>query len=165
MLPNDDRSRHPPALRFVMELRVEVGSPVELGESFGNVRRFVPITGGSFTGPEMRGAVLPGGADWQYTRKDGATLLEAKYALRTDAGAMISVLNRGVRYGAPGLAAMIASGRHVPPSEYYFMTTPAFESSAPELAWLSRTLFIGQAEREVDRVVIRVWQVGDAATN
>lgn len=161
-MPLDDvPSPHPPPLRFVMELRVEVGPPVELGENFGNARRFVPITGGSFNGPKIQGAVLAGGADWQYTRPDGATVLEARYALRSDAGALISVVNRGVRHGAPGFAAMIAAGRHVPPSQYYFMTAPLFESSAPELAWLSRTLFIGQAEREVDCVLVRVWQVGD----
>jgi hypothetical protein len=150
----------PPALKFIMRLSVEVADPVELGEIFGVKKRIVPITGGSFEGPNLRGKVVPGGADWQYTRPDGVAVLEARYTLQTDDGRLISVVNRGFRHGAPGLAATIASGRKVPRSEYYFVTAPLFEASDEELAWLTKAIFVGEAEREANRVIVEVWQVG-----
>ena len=150
----------PPALQFVMRLSVEVSAPMELGEFSGVKKRIIPITGGSFEGPRIKGIVLPGGADWQYTRPDGVAVLEARYTLKTDDGRLISVENRGFRHGVPGLAAMIASGRKVPRSQYYFMTTPVFEASDEGLAWLTKAIFVGEAEREANRVVVDVWQVG-----
>ena len=147
-----------------MRLYFEVDPPQELGEILGNTRRVVPIKRGSFEGPALRGEILPTGADWQYTRPDGVVVLEARYILKTDRGDIISVLNRGFRHGAPQLASMLASGQHVPPSQYYFMTTPLFESGSPSLRWLMRTIFIGQGQRERDTLTIDVWQVGDDLT-
>jgi hypothetical protein len=42
-------------------------------------RRVIPITGGSFEGPNIKGAVLPGVADWQLVRPDGDLELYARY--------------------------------------------------------------------------------------
>jgi hypothetical protein len=147
-----------------MSLRFEVDPPLELGEVSGNTRRVVGIKRGSFEGPSLRGEVLPAGADWQYTRSDEVVVLEARYILKTDQGDLISVLNRGFRHGSPQLASMLASGQHVPPSQYYFMTAPQFESASPNLRWLMRTIFIGQGQRERDSLTINVWQVGDDIT-
>ena len=151
-----------PNLHFVMDIHVEVGPSQELGEMLGLTRRIIPIIGGSFSGPTLRGKVLPGGADWQYTRIDHVAVLQARYTLETDEGHLISVVNRGFRYGKPGLAAMLASGQHVPPSEYYFMSTPLFEAAEPSLLWMTRTIFVGAAQRESGCVLLSVWQVGDS---
>jgi len=150
----------PPALEFVMRLSVEVSTPMELGEIAGVKKRIVPITGGSFAGPRIKGVVIPGGADWQYTRPDGVAVLEARYTLKTDDGRLITVENRGFRHGIPGLAGLIASGHKVPRSQYYFVTTPVFEASDEGLAWLTKAIFVGEAEREENRVTVDVWQVG-----
>jgi hypothetical protein len=36
---------------------------------------------------------------------------------------------------------------------------PTFESSAPELQWLTRAIFIGDGERQPNLVIVRVWRV------
>jgi hypothetical protein len=41
----------------------------------------------------------------------------------------------------------------------YFKTVPAFETSAPELQWLTRAVFVGTGERHPSEVVIHVWKV------
>jgi Protein of unknown function (DUF3237) len=150
-----------PGLEFVMQLRVEIGEPLELGEVQGVAKRIIPITGGSFEGPQLRGVVLEGGADWQTVRPDGVAVLYARYTLKTESGELITVENRGFRHGARDLASRILSGERVPASEYYFMTSPVFETSAEGLEWLTRTVFVGAAERERERVIINVWRVGD----
>jgi hypothetical protein len=58
--------------RLLMTLRVSVATAQSIGAVPHGTRRTVPITGGEFTGPRLRGAVLPGGsADWLLLRADG----------------------------------------------------------------------------------------------
>ena len=73
----------------------------------------------------MRGEIIPGGADWQIIAADGTAILEARYTLRTDDGALIYVRNTGFRHGPPEVLAAIARGEQVDPAKYYFRATLA----------------------------------------
>ena len=85
-----------PGLQLLARFTVELARPLwDLGRTTGlGRRRIVPITGGRFEGPELRGRVMPGGADRQLVRRDGAVNLDATYELQTDDGVVISVRNR-----------------------------------------------------------------------
>jgi hypothetical protein len=148
-----------PPLNFVMELRVRVGPAVEIGAVGHGRRRIVPIRGGTFEGPQLRGEVLDGGADWQIVRADGLTELDTRYTLRTDRGQLIYIRNAGLRHAAPHVVARLLAGEAVDPALVYFRTAPVFETAAPELAWLTRAVFVGDGERHPDLVVMRVWKV------
>jgi hypothetical protein len=147
-----------PRLEFAMELRVEVGAPVEVGQVARGRRRIVPIVGGTFSGPALQGKVLNGG-DWQIVRADGFTELDARYTLETDNGQRIYIQNAGVRHAPPDVTAKLLAGQAVDPSLVYMRTIPTFETSAPELQWLTRSIFIATGERHPSEVVIRVWRV------
>lgn len=54
-----------PRLELIFAANVLVGPPLDCGDVGKGARRIVPITGGEFLGPSIRGKVLPGGADWQ----------------------------------------------------------------------------------------------------
>jgi uncharacterized protein DUF3237 len=149
----------PPRLTFTMELRVEVAAPVEVGDIAAGRRRIVAIRGGTFEGPELRGRVREGGADWQIVRHDGVAELDTRYALETDRGELIYIQNAGLRHAAPAIAAKLLAGEAVDPSLVYFRTVPRFETAAPRLLWLGRHVFVGTGERHPDLVVIRVWRV------
>ncbi len=142
-----------------MEARVTIAPAIDIGLTPRGERRIIPITGGTFEGPGVRGRVVPGGADWQIVRPDGAAELEARYTLETDAGGLIYVLNRGIRSGPPDVLRKLREGLRVNRSEYYFRTTPIFETSVPDLQWLTRSVFVGDAERFADQVAIRFWRV------
>ena len=49
------------------DLHVLVAAPIEAGQITGlnsrGLRRIIPITGGTLTGPSLQGRILPGGAD------------------------------------------------------------------------------------------------------
>ena len=64
-------------------------------------RRVIGILGGSVRGPKLNGRILPGGADWQIVRSDGAADISARYTIETDAGARILVSSEGLRHGPP----------------------------------------------------------------
>jgi hypothetical protein len=149
----------PPPLTFVMELRVRVDPPLEIGAVAAGRRRIVPIRGGTFEGPSLRGEVLDGGADWQIVRADGVADLDTRYTLRTDRGELVYIRNAGIRHAAPEVAAKLLAGEAVDPSLVYFRTAPVFEAAAGRLHWLTRAIFVGDGERHPDLVVIRVWRV------
>ena len=148
-----------PLLEFAMEARVTIAPALDIGVTPRGERRIIPITGGTFEGPRLRGRVLPGGADWQVIRPDQAAEVEARYTLETDAGGLIYVVNRGIRHASPEVLQKLRDGVAVDKSEYYFRTAPVFETAVPELQWLMRSVFVGDAERFVDHVAISFWRV------
>ena len=149
----------PPRLVFAFELRAQVGPPMELGEVPGGRRRIVPILGGTFEGPTVRGKVLPGGADWQIVRADGFTEIDTRYTLETDAGLKVYVQNPGMRHAPPAIMEKLLAGQMVDPAQVYFRTAPTFETSAPELQWMTRAIFVGIGERQPSDVIIRFWRL------
>lgn len=103
--------------------------------------------------------MLSGGADWQIVYPDGSIHLDARYTLETDSGALIYVVNQGMRNGPPDVMARLRAGEAVDPSSYYFRAVPRFEVSAPELQWLTRSIFVCAAERRASAVLLRFWRV------
>jgi len=123
-----------PHLEFAFEEVVTLAADIPVGETALGRRNIVPITGGRFEGPGLRGTIIPGGWDWQLGRKDGCLQIEADYMLRTDDGAVINVINKGV-------ACRDATGRPVP-----LRTIPVFEAPAGKYAWLGQSAFVGTLE-------------------
>jgi len=82
-----------PHTEFVYESIVNLSPSLPLGALPFGERFMVPITGGSFEGPGLRGKVMAGGADRQLLRHDGAKNLDAIYELKTEDGVIISVRN------------------------------------------------------------------------
>src|SRR5687767_14393071 len=104
-----------PTLTFAFEVRATVGPPLEVGAVAQGRRRIVPITGGTFEGPNFRGKVMPGGADWQIIRPDGFTELDTRYTLETDKGQIVYVQNPGMRHAAPDVMTSLLAGESVDP--------------------------------------------------
>jgi Protein of unknown function (DUF3237) len=148
-----------PRLVLAFEARVLLGPPLEVGRVPRGRRRVIPIVGGTFAGSGLKGRVLPGGADWQIVRDDGLAELDARYALETDQGQVIYVQNAGIRHAPPEIMAQLLAGQPVNPALVYFRTVPTFETAAPDLQWLTRSLFIATGERNPSDVVIRFWRV------
>jgi Protein of unknown function (DUF3237) len=119
-----------PRTEFVYESIVDLAPTLQLGLSPLGDRRMVPITGGTFEGPGMRGIVLAGGADRQLVRRDGSVNLDAVYELQTDDGVIISVRNR------------VLSRRPKDAPAYVFSN---IELTAPEgrYNWLNDFVYVG----------------------
>lgn len=148
-----------PSLQLLYTSSVEVETPLEVGKSPYGERRIINIKGGAFSGPRLSGRVLPGGADWQIIRYDGITEVEARYTLETDDGALIYVSNWGLRHGPEEAMKRLAAGEEVDASEYYFRTTPVFETGAPGYEWLNGIVAIATGQRLANEVIITVYEV------
>ena len=124
---------NPPLCEFVYEAIVDIADVQNLGQSLQGQRFIVDILGGDFSGPRMKGRVLPGGADRQLLRPDGVKELDALYEMQTDDGAVITVHNQVV-VDLPT------------PEQRYARSVVKFRAPAGPYEWLNRRVFLGTLE-------------------
>jgi muconolactone delta-isomerase len=150
-----------PALTLVYRLEATLGKPLDLGDTAAGHRRIAPLTGGTFTGPQLRGTLLPGAsADWQTILPDGTTFGDIRYTLQTDGGDVLYVQSRSVRHGRPEVLARLGRGEEVDPSEYTFRTSTRIETGAAQLDWLNKGVFISVGGRQPAAVVYETYLIG-----
>ena len=109
-------------------------SGVPVGETPIGKRNIVPITGGTFQGPGLRGKVMPGGWDWQLTLPSGCFQLHADYFIQTDDSVIIHVVNEG-------MVCPNSAGRRDA-----MLTTPVFEAPKGKYDWLNGGAYVGTLE-------------------
>lgn len=143
----------------LLRMQISLAPPLDLGDTPAGRRRIIGITGGSFAGDRLRGRVLSGGADWQLIRADRGALLDARFTLETDDGAVIYVENRGHRHGPPEVIARLAAGEPVDPASYYMRTVPWFETGDARYAWLNRIVCVASGARRAAGVELEVFEV------
>lgn len=144
--------RLPLATRYLASIEAQVGPIVSLGPGPYGERRVVDILGGRIEGPDLRGVVVPGGADWQVVRHDGVVDIEAHYELLLDEGARVEVVSSGFRHGPPEVLQRLGRGDPVDPAEYFFRTVIRFQTGAAHLAHLNRTIAIAVGARRAASV-------------
>lgn len=149
-----------PALHYAFSASVTLGPIIDLGLVAGARKRIVPITGGIFAGPDIRGEVLPGGGDWQTILADGSAQIHARYTLKASDGALIAIDNPGLRRGPPEVLRRLAAGEDLDPALYYFRTTPTFDVADGPHQWLRESVFIGVGARHPASVDIDYFRVG-----
>jgi Protein of unknown function (DUF3237) len=150
-----------PSLTRVYRLEATVGEPLEVGDITQGRRRIVPLTGGTFAGPELNGTLLPGSsADWQIVLPDATALGDIRYTLQTDNGDLLYVQSRGIRHGSADVLARLARGEDVDASEYTFRTSTKIETAAPALDWLNKAVFISVGARQPGAVIYETYLVG-----
>jgi Protein of unknown function (DUF3237) len=146
--------------RLLMTLRVTVATPHSIGAVPHGTRRTVPITGGDFEGPRLRGSVLPGGSgDWLLLRSDGVLELDFRATLRTDDGVLIFMRSFGLRHGPAAVIEALARGEAIDPAAYYFRTTPRFETANPAYAFLNHRITIASGDRRAEGPIYTIHEL------
>ena len=141
-----------PELEFALQLKVTIGEAYGIENTQHGRRTIVPITGGTFEGPRLKGTILNGGADYQLNGEK-RTELEAIYCIRTDDGVNIHIRNKGIIYDGKD-----ADGRPT----FYFRAAPQFEAPADsKYGWLNNALFVctPQWEDNFKGIILNVWMV------
>jgi hypothetical protein len=149
-----------PRLTMILRLEASLGEALDLGDVAQGRRRIVPLTGGTFAGPELNGTLLPGAsADWQIVLRDDTALGDIRITLRTDRGDLLYVRSQGVRHGSAEVLARLGRGEEVDASEYVFRTSTQIETAAPDFDWLNRGVFISVAGRQPGGVIYEIYLV------
>jgi len=150
----------PPTLEHLCDLAVTIAAPVEVGQTPAGLRRMIPITGGTVTGPRVNGKVLAGGADFQLILGGGTQAhLDARYVIELGDGSRVFVQNTALRVASLENSQRIMNGKPVNPDEVYFRCQPKLEATTPEWAWLSESQFIGVGRRAPDGVFMSFYRV------
>lgn len=140
-----------PGLELMLTAWVKLGPMTKIGDTPVGVRRMIPIVGGHFEGPKLRGTVVPGGMDWPFKRADRVTVIEADYALLTHDGVLMRIRNVGL-----GVPPEMCDGRT------YIRTIPRIEAPEGPYAWLNTAVMVGTLNAPGgadDEVVIRFFEL------
>lgn len=138
-----------PELRseFLLQLAAELDEPQTLAGTPLGVRRIMYFKRGAFSGPGLKGRILPGGGDWVLQRGDGVAELDIRLTLHTDEDELIYVASAGIFDISQQGRQRILNGEEVDPASYYFRTTLAFETGAERYRWLNRMVAVGVGRR------------------
>ena len=142
-----------PQLEFALQLKVTLGQAFSIENTQHGRRTVIPITGGTFEGPGIKGTIINGGADYQLANAQGRTELEAIYCIKTDDDIYIHVRNRGIIAGGQD-----ADGKPT----FYFKAAPQFEAPADsKYVWLNNALFVCAPDfsQQFQGIVLNVWKV------
>jgi len=150
-----------PTLEFVFQVKVNFAARVQIGSLPSGVRRgYTPTSGGEIAGPRLQGRVVPGsGADFAGWWPNGVVEFNAQYLLEATDGTLIVIKNRGFRHAPPEVLRRMEALEPVAPSEYYMRLAPSFEAAIGPHDWLTRTVFVGTADRHADHSVFRYFAV------
>ncbi|MBI4767881.1 MAG: DUF3237 domain-containing protein [Deltaproteobacteria bacterium] len=132
---------------------------ISMDFKYPSLRVILPVIGGTVRGPKVNGEILPFGADWLLIRPDGLFELDVRVTIRTDDGELVYLYYRGVSNASAEIRERIQKGEEVDPSEYYFRTTPIFETGSEKYKWLNQIICVGVGETEVKRVRYKIYQI------
>ena len=147
-----------PTLEAAFDVTVELGELADHGETRAGHRRVIPIVGGAIRGG-LEAELLPGGADWQVVRPDGAIEIDGRYTARTPDGELVYLQVTGVRTAHPDILDALLRGEPVPPEDYYFRTAIRFETGSPRLKHLEHALYVASCVRDANAVRYRAYRV------
>ena len=142
-----------------MRIAVEFDAPLAIVDGPLWTRRILHVASGQFDGPELRGNVLPGGGDWVLVRRDGSAELDIRFALKTVEDELVYFRSTGLFVASDTVAALIRSGEHVAPDEYYFRTSILFETASKRLGHLNHALHVGVGQRTATGMITDVFAV------
>ncbi len=111
-------------VEHLFTIKAATGKASVVGGGPGGTRIVVPVTGGSFEGPKLKGIIVENsGGDWVLARADGSIKLDVRITLLTDDGALIYMSYSGFRTTQGETAAL--------------RTAPYFETGDERYAWLN----------------------------
>jgi hypothetical protein len=129
---------------FLADITFETQTPHETGGSGGG-RLVVPVSGGTFEGPRMKGTVIGPAGDWILERPDGSRVVDGRVLLQTDDAHTIYMSWRGIAYTPPG-------------GQLVARIVPMFETPAPRYSWLNNIVAVG-VYRGPGKIAYRIYQI------
>ena len=130
---------------FLMALVINTLPANNVG-SVGVNRVVVPVSDGTFEGPQLKGTLVGPSGDWIVARPDGSSLLDVRLVLQTDDAQKIYMMWRGVSYTPPG-------------GPQYARILPMFETGAANYSWLNHIVSVGVHRPMPGKVAYRIYRI------
>jgi uncharacterized protein DUF3237 len=139
--PDNDRLQS----EFLLDLVLDTQPPHNVGSVAVN-RIIVPVSGGTFEGPSLKGTIVGPGGDWMVARPDGSSVLDVRLVLQTDDVQKIYVACRGISDTPQGRT-------------QYARIVPVFETGAAKYTWLNNIVSVGVHRPMPGKVAYRVYRI------
>jgi len=130
---------------LLFDLVIERGPASSVGSPGGN-RVVVPVAGGTFEGPRLKGILVGPSGDWIVARPDGSSVLDLRIVLQTEDSQKIYMTCRGIAYTPPG-------------GPLWARIVPAFETGAEKYLWLNTVVAVGVNRTMPGNVAYRIYRI------
>ena len=127
---------------FLLELLLDTEPAMNAGTT-----NITPVSGGSFSGPRLKGTVLPGGADWVTKSPNGDIHLNVRITLQTDDEQLIymsytGLIHRSMKTGAT-----------------YWRVRPVFETASEKYDFLNHMVAVGVSKQVRGKVAYDIHEI------
>ncbi|KAK0639907.1 hypothetical protein B0T16DRAFT_440186 [Cercophora newfieldiana] len=113
-----------PGLQYLYTVNITGGEPALVGPGPRGFRISVPIVKGAFSGPKLKGTVLPIGGDWALIDNNGTVVQDVRQTFKTDDGAIIQVFETGsTQPGRDGSEAWVRLTYETGSEKYYWLNS------------------------------------------
>ena len=113
------------------------------------------VVGCDYDGAGKRVLVI----DHQVVRADGVTEINASYGFKLDDGRAVYIHVEGIRAVPDELVETVKAGGAIDPKQFYYVTTPTFEVYDESLKWMTKKIFVCDAVRLPDAVLLTYYTV------
>jgi hypothetical protein len=137
----------PPGYSYLYTVNATLAPAIDIGDGPLGKRVAIPIIGGSFTGPKLKGKVLNLGADWGLSDRFGTFHPDTRYHLQTDDGANIFIRTEGPAQKDGSIHLHVH-----------------FETGHENYYWLNNVVAVGILRAGDGYVVIDTWQITTPAS-
>jgi hypothetical protein len=144
-------------LEPLMNIHIGLKEPLPIGRGPFGARFIGDISGGSFEGIRLRGAVLQSGGAWILYDPEGVRHVEARLVLETDDGAYIYVRFLGAASAREESPSPPANGKTEKPADYNFMTLH-FETGSKRYQWMNWLMGVAEGSLSQKEVDYRVYE-------
>jgi len=127
---------------FLLDLVLEKGQTNSVAPN----RFVVPVAGGTFEGPRLKGTVVGPAGDWISVRPDRSSVLDMRILLQTDDAQKISMKAHGIAYTQPD-------------GTLYARMLPLFETGAEKYTWLNNLVAVGVFRPMPGKVAYRIYRI------
>ncbi|MGO4293302.1 DUF3237 domain-containing protein [Chitinophaga sp. RAB17] len=130
---------------YLFDLEITVNPPQAIGPVLKGTRLIFPFKEGAIKGDKINGKMLDCSGEWGLVVDSTTFKMDVRATIKTDDGALIYIAYTGYNYASAANSALMRAGKgsELPTSEYYFRSTPVFETSSPKYAWLNHTIAVG----------------------
>lgn len=134
-------------VEFLFQMDVNAPNPMVVQPGPHGDRVIVAVTGGTFTGPKLKGKVLAGpGAEWATLRPDGSLKADVRLVLETEDEALILMNYNGI----------VCPGED---GTFSIRTAPLFETGDRRYSWLNKVQAVGIGASHEMGVLYDVYQI------
>lgn len=129
-------------MKKLFDMTVCQNDDIDMGQTCCGEILISPTGGGDFSGPELRGRVVPAGMGTTRTPRPGMNDIDAPMLLKTDDGEHIFMCIRAIFDTDEALEKKMIDGEKVNPDEYYYKGVVSFITGSEKYRWLERKICV-----------------------